>query len=244
MIRYSIALVLLAAAIPLWSSARVPSMRLAWLGGGPMPGTRLWTRLHTRPTGNGGQRLLLAGTTGVVIAVAVGWPQGPVVGAASAAAAWWLLRRTGRPPRVDPMSVAAAWDLLAACLRSGLPVPTAITAVAGELPGEPARALRAAADLLALGADPVAAWTPAMTCPETAALARGARRAAQSGTGLANLVGDLAADVRATASDAAEAAAQRAGVLITAPLGLCFLPAFVCLGIVPVVAGLAGRISL
>jgi hypothetical protein len=28
-------------------------------------------------------------------------------------------------------------------------------------------------------------------------------------------------------------------VLIAAPLGLCYLPAFVCLGIVPVVAGLA-----
>jgi hypothetical protein len=31
-------------------------------------------------------------------------------------------------------------------------------------------------------------------------------------------------------------------VLISGPLGLCFLPAFVCLGIVPVIAGLAGRV--
>jgi hypothetical protein len=29
-------------------------------------------------------------------------------------------------------------------------------------------------------------------------------------------------------------------VLAVAPLGLCFLPAFVLLGVVPVVAGLAG----
>jgi hypothetical protein len=28
-------------------------------------------------------------------------------------------------------------------------------------------------------------------------------------------------------------------VLIAGPLGLCYLPAFVCLGIVPVIAGLA-----
>jgi pilus assembly protein TadC len=40
----------------------------------------------------------------------------------------------------------------------------------------------------------------------------------------------------------AAAAAERAGVLIAGPLGLCFLPAFVCLGIVPVVVGLAGEI--
>jgi hypothetical protein len=38
----------------------------------------------------------------------------------------------------------------------------------------------------------------------------------------------------------AAATAERAAVLIAGPLGLCFLPAFVCLGIVPVVAGLAG----
>jgi hypothetical protein len=32
-------------------------------------------------------------------------------------------------------------------------------------------------------------------------------------------------------------------VLITLPLGLCFLPAFVCLGVAPVVAGLASRLT-
>ena len=37
----------------------------------------------------------------------------------------------------------------------------------------------------------------------------------------------------------AEARAQRTAVLITAPLGLCFLPAFLVLGIAPVVIGLA-----
>ncbi|MDO3640328.1 type II secretion system F family protein, partial [Mycolicibacterium sp. KC 300] len=42
--------------------------------------------------------------------------------------------------------------------------------------------------------------------------------------------------------DAAGAAAERASVLIAAPLGLCYLPAFLCLGIVPVVAGLAGDV--
>jgi hypothetical protein len=40
----------------------------------------------------------------------------------------------------------------------------------------------------------------------------------------------------------AAATAERAAVLIAGPLGLCFLPAFVCLGIVPVVAGLAGHL--
>ena len=39
----------------------------------------------------------------------------------------------------------------------------------------------------------------------------------------------------------AGAAAQRASVLTAGPLGLCHLPTFLCLGIVPVVAGLGGK---
>ncbi|CKW18115.1 alanine rich membrane protein [Mycobacterium tuberculosis] len=37
-------------------------------------------------------------------------------------------------------------------------------------------------------------------------------------------------------------ALERAGVLIAGPLGLCFLPAFLCVGIVPLVVGLAGDV--
>lgn len=238
---YSIALVLLAAAILLSSRADVPRMRLAWLSGRPMPGTRLWTRLH-KP--DSARRRLLIAATSVCTAVVVGWPAGVVAGALVAVTVWWFLRRARRPPKPDPMTVAATWDLLAACLRAGLPVPTAITAVAEQLPPDVANALRSSADLLALGADPSRAWSPAASCPDTAALARGARRTAQSGTALADLVTDLAATIRANAADRAEATAQRAGVLITMPLGLCFLPAFVCLGIAPIIAGLARQLSL
>jgi Flp pilus assembly protein TadB len=238
---YSVALVLLAAALPLASRARVPSMRLAWLNDRPMPGARLWTRVH-KPGDS--LRHLLTAVAGACAAVVVGWPAGVVAGTLVATTVWWFLRRARRPPKADPMTVAATWDLLAACLRAGLPVPTAITAVAGGLPPAVAHALRSSADLLALGADPDTAWAPAVRCPDTAALARGARRAAQSGTALADLATDLAATVRANATDRAEATAQRAGVLITVPLGLCFLPAFVFLGIVPVVIGLARQISL
>ncbi|WP_246291842.1 hypothetical protein [Lentzea indica] len=68
-----------------------------------------------------------------------------------------------------PFERAAAWDLLAACLKAGLPVPTAIQAVG-------IRELSQVADLLRLGADPVTAWAPALDQPATATLARAARR--------------------------------------------------------------------
>ncbi|MCG8924586.1 type II secretion system F family protein [Lentzea sp. CC55] len=134
-----------------------------------------------------------------------------------------------------PFDRAAAWDLLAACLKAGLPVPTAIRAAGiGELVQ--------VADLLRLGADPVTAWAPALEHPATQRLARAARRTARSGAALARQTAELAARTRAEATDQAEAKAQRAAVAVAAPLALCFLPAFLCLGVVPVVLGLADQL--
>jgi pilus assembly protein TadC len=142
----------------------------------------------------------------------------------------------------DALRLAASWDLLAACLRSGMPVVTAIRAVAVGMPNTAGRALSKTAELLSLGADPVAAWAPALSHPATAALARGARRTARSGAALANVANSLATALRSSAADLAQARAQRAGVHVTGPLGLCFLPAFLCLGVVPVVIGLASKL--
>lgn len=142
----------------------------------------------------------------------------------------------------DPLAVATAFDLLAACLRSGLPMATAAATVADTAPQPLSSALRRAADLLALGAEPATAWEEAASHAETESLARVARRSARSGSSLAAAMSELAAQRRVEAEDSAAAAAERAGVLISGPLGLCFLPAFICLGIVPVVVGLATRV--
>lgn len=139
--------------------------------------------------------------------------------------------------------IAASWDLLAACLRAGMPVADALRAVARGLPEGIATGLRRTSDLIALGAGPDEAWRPALDCPDTAELGRAARRSARSGTALAGVAADLAVRMRAELTDLAEARAQRAGVLITGPLGLCFLPGFLCLGVVPVVIGLAGQLT-
>jgi len=152
--------------------------------------------------------------------------------------------RGRRRPRADSPRLAATWDLLAACLRAGLPVPTAIRAVVEDLPGPEAEALTSTAGLLALGADPVEAWAPAYACPGTAELAKAARRTARPGSALAEVADEMANGIRSLLADRAEARAQRAGVLIAGPLGLCFLPAFLCLGVVPVVLGLAVGLTI
>lgn len=158
-----------------------------------------------------------------------------------------LRRGAGSPRGPDPLAVASCLDVLAVCLAAGMAVSSAAAAAAPCAPPNLATVLRRAADLLALGADPAVAWSipsgpQAAADPQIDALLRLARRSASSGAKLAGGVAELAQDARHDAAHAASAAAERAGVLIAGPLGLCFLPAFVCLGIVPVVAGLAGQV--
>jgi Flp pilus assembly protein TadB len=183
---------------------------------------------------------------GLLIPAVLGGGTGLVLAAPAGAGAGWgchrLLRAASSPPS-DPLRLAGGWDLLAACLRSGLPVPHAVRAVAEYLPGEAAEQLRTIADRLALGADPQTAWEVEDTSP-VYKLARAARRSAHSGAGLASVATSIAEEVRAGAQDLAVARGPRAGVLITGPLGLCFLPAFLALGVVPVVIGLAGNLAL
>jgi pilus assembly protein TadC len=150
--------------------------------------------------------------------------------------------RTGADA-TDPLAMASSLDVLAACLSSGMTVAGAAAAAAWSAPGPLAKVLLRAADLLAMGADPARAWAdPATDDVVVAALVRLARRSAASGTALAQGVTELAEQARHDADDAATTASERASVLIAGPLGLCYLPAFLCLGIVPVVAGLAGDV--
>jgi pilus assembly protein TadC len=148
------------------------------------------------------------------------------------------------PGDSDALAVASTLDVFAACLTSGMAVSSAAAAAAPSAPRLLSTVLARAADMLALGADPVAAWSNS-DLPLDAhgeALLRLARRSAMSGAALAQGVADLADQSRHDAASAADARAQRASVLIAGPLGLCYLPAFVCLGIVPIVAGLAGDV--
>lgn len=144
----------------------------------------------------------------------------------------------------DPFAAASTFDVLAVCLSAGMAVPVAAAATAPFAPPSLRSILQHAADLLRLGADPEAAWeNPGEHADEGCeALVRLARRSASSGSALAAGVAELAEQSRQQVAHTAEAAAERAGVLIAGPLGLCFLPAFICLGIVPVVVGLAGDI--
>jgi pilus assembly protein TadC len=135
-----------------------------------------------------------------------------------------------------------ALELLAACLAGGATAAAACSAVSRAMTGPCRSRLAAVAAALAVGTAPEDAWLLLASDDGNDPLAGAARllaRAAQSGTPAAVTIRRLAEESRAASAAAAAEAARRVGVLVVAPLGLCFLPAFVLLGIVPVVAGLA-----
>ncbi|SDF17926.1 Type II secretion system (T2SS), protein F [Blastococcus fimeti] len=191
------------------------------------------------------RRWLLATTAGLAAALLVGGILGLAAGAALGAGAERLLR--ARAPD-DAAADRAAWhrdlpaacDLLGVCLSAGLPVEGALEAVGRAVEGPLGAQLRSVAALSRLGADPRRAW--ADTPPELAGLARVLVRAGESGALVATSLRTLAAESRASARATAQAAVQRAGVWVLAPLGACFLPAFVCLGVAPLVLGIAADV--
>jgi len=135
-----------------------------------------------------------------------------------------------------------ALDLLSCALCAGQPPSTAAAAVAAAVGGPVGDALLAVARAVALGAPPDIAWQPLGRLTGAAVAARAAARAAESGTQLADELGRIATDLRARRAANADARVRRAGVLVVLPLGLCFLPAFVLIGVIPIVLGVAGAV--
>jgi membrane protein YqaA with SNARE-associated domain len=191
------------------------------------------------------RRRLLAAGAGLAAALLLGGVLGAVVGVAVAGGTDRLLRdaapddaRQRHAGMVRELPVAC--DLLAVCLAAGVPVGGALAAVGSAVSPPLGPPLTTVAGLYRLGAEPRRAWADA---PEPlTGLGRVLVRAGESGAAVAPALRDLAADGRAELRAATEAAVRRAGIWILAPLGLCFLPAFVCLGVVPLVLGIAADV--
>lgn len=183
-------------------------------------------------------------------ALAAGWVLiGGLPGVAAGCAAAFGVRRwlgRTRPPSVgvaDPREVERqlpfAADLLAACLAAGAGPVDAAEVVGESLGGPVGERLATAGAELRLGGEPGAAWGRLAEIPGARGLAECLERSARTGAPAAEPVSRLAAVLRADRAREAGARAQRAAVLVTAPVGLCFLPAFLAMGVAPVVIGMA-----
>ncbi|MGW7078685.1 type II secretion system F family protein [Streptomyces sp. NPDC054866] len=177
--------------------------------------------------------------------VLVGGVPGCLVGLGAGYGVWrWWRGRDARVAEFDAVEAARqlplAADLLAACVAAGAGPVVAAQAVGEALKGPVGERLGQGAAEVRLGGEPSDAWRRLGAIPGAGALARLLERAGDSGAPAAEPVARLAADCRAERGRTATAAARRAGVLMTAPVGLCFLPAFIAVGVLPVVIGLAG----
>ena len=200
-----------------------------------------WSRW--RPVGPPGpvrRRVEAVGAALTVFVLLGGGPVAALAGVGAGLALERALRRSGAAPdegRDLARDLPVACDLLAVCLAAGSPVGAGLTAVADAVPGPLGQRLGEVGQLYRLGAAPRRAWSAAP--PPVDALARVVVRAGESGSAVVPALQRLAADLRSTDRSDTEAAVRRAGVWVLAPLGLCFLPAFLCLGVVPLVLGIA-----
>ncbi|WP_369130940.1 type II secretion system F family protein [Modestobacter roseus] len=236
----------LAAALLLWvppDAARRARVR-SLAGAAPGPVGRL-RRVTGGPPGPVRRRVEAAAGALAVFALLGGGVLGTVAAMAGGVALDRVLRRAGdEPERTGAAQVHAdlpvVCDLLAVCLAAGTPVGEALAAVAGSVPGPLGDRLGQVAALYRLGATPQRAWAEAG--PPVDALARVVVRAGESGSSVVPALARLAVDLRGDERVRVDAAVRRAGVWVLAPLGLCFLPAFLCLGVVPLVLGIASDV--
>ena len=194
---------------------------------------------------------VLAGVGVLVLVLLLGGRTGVLLAGPAAIGAIVLVRRLSRPrpAPVDRPATAFLLDLLAAVLKTGAPPDQAIEAVSRAVHRCGGEALQRAVEplglvgrLLRLGTEPDRAWSAVAEIPGLEPVAAAGRRCADSGARLAGAFSDTADQLRAEQLQRTLAKGQRAGVWALLPLGCCFLPAFVCLGVVPVVIGTAGQV--
>lgn len=159
------------------------------------------------------------------------------------AALWWAGRawsgRMARAAAAEPPRDLIVWSaLLSACTRSGLDVLSSLDAVAGAT----RQRLGEAVPRLRTGSPWDEAWAgcPAALLP----LATSLRPAWERGASPVAALEALAASELARRKADSLSAAATLGVRLTLPLSLCLLPAFIAVGVVPLVVAVgAGVVS-
>nr|WP_300337092.1 hypothetical protein [Actinomyces sp.] len=192
----------------------------------PLIGLALGTAIGARP-----QEVLLGGGVGSVLGL---------VGIGLMGAGHYLTRRLVWAAESASQGVdeALVLDLAAAALSCGSSVPGTLEALAQAL-DEPACGVVARA--LLLGAGWQEAWRAAQDedwCARRQDLEACLRPGWEDGASPVPLLAATAASLRSGRGARDQEAAERLAVRLVVPLGLCHLPAFVALGIVPVVASL------
>ena len=198
------------------------------IGGGR---ARLWVS-----AGVGLGLLLLVPSTWTVVGA-------PVV----ATGAWfWLARMAGegvtrRRKRLADQ-LPEVLELLASALSAGSPTRVAVAEVAMVSPTESRAVLETVGSHIRVGRSEQQAWDDIAADPVLAPVwgraGRDLARSATSGAAVVEVLRVHASEARAEHRAQIERQAKTVGIRSVLPLMTCFLPAFVLVGVVPIIAGL------
>jgi len=197
-----------------------------------------------RPTRSAPSWLSTVGvvTAGVAVASSIRGVFGLAVGVAVVIALNRWLSALPRAQQIERRRHRAAelpvvTDLLGACLASGAPVLRSIQVVGATARSGLRTDLARVAAALEMGASPGEAWAM-VAGTDLDSLSSVMRRSAETGAPAAALLLGLANELRSKIRSAALSDARGLGVRAAGPLGLCFLPAFILIGVVPLVLSL------
>lgn len=188
-------------------------------------------------------RALLSALGGIGALLFVGGSAGMVLAAVVGAGSWLAIGRL-EPPGVRREREQAARELphlvrlLGAALAAGAAPDQALEAVIDAAPGVASAQLAGSAARLRLGADPGEVWSDLAASPSLGPLGRALERSHSSGAPVAVAVGRLADELARSARFDLESRARAVGVKAALPLGICLLPCFLLIGIVPLAVGL------
>ena len=160
--------------------------------------------------------------------------------AAGAAVSWWVGRL--EPPRLARQreqverDLPLAIDLLAACAEVGLPIDAALRSISAAIGGPLQGRFDAVTARLQLGGDPRTEWSRLRDDAQLGSLGRTLMRTVESGAPVVDGLTRLAVDRRREQRTRQQLRARSVGVRAAGPLAVCFLPAFLLVGVVPTVA--------
>jgi Flp pilus assembly protein TadB len=133
-------------------------------------------------------------------------------------------------------------DLIGTAIAAGATIPEAIAVVAQAVDHPISSRLNQVMSAVRMGADPHSAWSTWLDDPALSPIAQAVIRSQHSGAPLSVVLDAAASDMRHAYRADIEAQARAAGVRAVAPLALCYLPAYLLVGVVPVVAGFASSL--
>jgi hypothetical protein len=180
-------------------------------------------------------RACVAGVLAALAVLVAGWSGG------AARVRRWTRHRRALRSEAEAIPGPLVLDLVAAVLAAGAPVTTTLDLVAEALreysPGQAEHLVDLARRSALAPADPSPAGPAWLQVLDRALLLAG-----DAGVPPAGVLVSAAAAERRRRADRRRLAAARLGVQVVVPTGLCLLPAFVLLTVVPMVLALLGGV--